>query len=206
MAWTTNPYCALADVHNVLNLKSTQDDSWITTLISEAQAAVDEYIGRTFQTNTTTQVYDGTDMVSMIIGDCVSGSITQVLEVNYGVYFTGGGMGLAPTSTPVDITSDCVLGPNNWPIGYKLVRISGAPFVRGVQSYKVTATFGNPTIPAPIARATARIASHWYKMRDTAYADSIVDQANVRTKYLKPLPPDVVEVLEMYKRRSFVSR
>lgn len=206
MAWTTNPYCALADVHNVLGLVSTANDTYLTTLILEAQAAIDKYIGRTFQTNTTTQVYDGTDLASMIIGDCVAGSVTQVLEMNYGIYYNGGGVGVSLASSPVDITADCVLGPNNWPVGYTLVRISGAPFVRGVQTYKVSATFGNPTIPAPITRACARIVGHWFAMRNTAYADSIVDTANVRTKYTKQLPADVVEVLELYRRRSFVSR
>lgn len=206
MAWTTNPYCTLADVHAVLGLQSTKDDAWLTSLISQAQSFVDEYIGRTFQTNTTTQVYDGTDTPTMIIGDCVAGSVTQVLEKSYAVYWNGMGVGQVAPVTQQDITADCLLGPNNWPVGYKLSRISGTPFVRGVQTYTVAATFGNPTIPPAIARATARIVAHWYKMKDTAYADSIIDQANVRTKYTKQLPADVIEVLEAYKRRTFVSR
>ncbi len=213
MAFTTNPYCTLAQVKSALDLQKTTQDTWIQELIEEAQGAVDRYIGYPFQTDGTSaapaqRVYDGNDMEELFIDYCLS--ISQVKETTYNVVLGSQGIYQLATTQTVDITSDVYLLPNNslaknQPF-YKLRRLSGYLFGAGHQNYVVSGIFGYPSIPADISRATTRLAVHYYKMRDTNYADLLAEQGAVRQKYTKPMPDDVVEILERYKHRNFLCR
>lgn len=207
MAWTNNPYCSLADVHSVLGIPTadTDDDTWIqNTLIPDAQEYIDTYLGYSFQTDGpgSTRVYDGLGTNRLFVTDYII-TFTQVLETTYDVTLGSDGIFNISTTKTVDITADCFLGPPNRSYGYYLQRVSQLPFVQGTQNYKITGTFGRTPIPAKISRACARLAAHYYKMRDTNYADTITEQNSVRMRYRKEAPIDVCEILEQHRRRAF---
>lgn len=215
MAFTTTPYCTLAQVKNALNLQATTWDTWIQSdLMPQAQATIDEYCGRTWQTDGTaltpaSRLYDGNDRTVLMIDECVS--FSQVLETSYLLVLGITGTYMVGNTTTVDITADCSLGPTKYVgqglPGYRLARLSGLPFVgSGYHNYQVKGIFGNPNVPLDITRACIRLAVHYKKMQDTNYADGIVEQGGVRQKYSKQLPPDVVEILERHRRHNFVSR
>jgi hypothetical protein len=211
MTWTTNPYAALTDVHEALDLQSTSDDTWIQGLLNQAQDAIDAYVGYPFQTDGTvqtpaTRVYNGSDTEVLLIDRCTS--ISQVTEVQYNIIMGSNGSYYQSNSTTVDITADVVLGPPNYTAsrlqsGYVLYRKSGYPFILGKQNYTVSGIFGIPLIPPDITRACIRLVVHYYKMRDTNYSDTIAETGSVRQHYTKNMPPDVCEILERYRKRSY---
>lgn len=209
MAYTTTPYCSLDDVHSVLGIPTADidDDTWIeNTLIPDAQDFIDSYIGYSFQTDGpgSTRVYDGNGLGRLITGEYIT-AFTQVLETTFDVVLGSGDIFTINTTKTVDITQDCFLGPPNKSYGYYLQRVSQLPFVQGTQNYKITGTFGRTPIPAKISRACARLAAHYYKMRDTNYADTITEQNSVRMRYKKEAPIDICEILEQHRRRAFFS-
>lgn len=210
MSYTTNPYCTVQQVYTALDLSTqaqTNDAAWITNdLMPEAQAAIDSYLGFSFQTDGTIQtpanrVYSGkgTRMLYMI-ERCIS--FSQVLETYYDVIQDSNGTFYSGTPTTRDITADCVLGPDNTNPSLYLVRKSEIEFYRGVQNYQVKGVFGRPSIPGDISRACVRVVVAWYKMRDTNYSDYIIE-GMVRQHYTRTLPEDVVEFLDKYKPRVF---
>lgn len=226
MAYTSNAYCTLDDVHNALdpNMDTTNDD-WLSDLIIQAQTDIDNVLGYPFQTDgtiasPTTRVFDGEDLDTLWIDMCLYiAPSAGVLEIQRDTVLGSGGIWQIGNTTTIDITADVVLKPNNTQPAYMLKRISGLPFDSGLQNYKVTGVWGWPPmpgqpaiygqkyagVPADISRITARLVTHYFKMRDTNYADMMQD-GNIRERYDKTMPLDVVEVLERYKRRKFVSK
>lgn len=202
MAFTNNPYCTLAQVKAALDIQSTDAnrDNWISNdLIPAAQALIDQYCNRTWQTDGTVDVpatrkYDGTDHAYMLVDECVS--VSQVLQV--------------VGSSQTDITTDVVLLPNsqvnNGNPGWKLGRILADGFESGTQNYIVKGVFGNPNIPAPITRACVRLVGQWVKLRDANYADSMSEQGGMRQHFSKKLPDDVVAILDQYRRTMMFGR
>lgn len=211
MSFTTNPYCVLADVKTALNITNTANDAWLNALIPQAQAYLDREIGYPFQQDGTSQVpatryYSGTGMEQLLIDDCLQ--VTQVIETNYNLIMGSNGMWVQGNPSTLDITADVVLGPDNYPnardSAYLLYRLSGLPFMTGRRNYQVNGVFGRATIPYEITRACIRLTCHYYKMRDTNYADYIDSvQGAVRQKYNKLCPPDVVEIINAYRRKVF---
>lgn len=216
MAYTTNPYADAQQVYNALDLQSSSqatDGAWIQELLIEAQAFIDTELGYSFQTDGTiaspaTRFYDGNpddvrDGSVLFVGTERIISIASVIETTYNTIISGG-VFLNGTTTTTDITADCVLQPNNSLDGFwKIKRKSGIEFMHGLQNYKVTGVFGRPRVPADITRACVRMAVHYAKMRDTNYADQVLEQGLVRLKYSKETPDDVMEILDKHKPRVF---
>lgn len=210
MAYTTTPYCSFAQVVSALDLSTSaqgNDQTWIEgELIPEAQAAIDSYLGFSFQTDGTiaspaTRAYSGKgNRMLYMIERC--SSFSQVLETYYDVIQDSNGTFYSGTPITRDITADCVLGPDNTIPGLYLVRKSEIEFYRGVQNYQIKGVFGRPSIPGDISRACVRVVVSWYKMRDTNYSDFIIE-GMVRQHYTRTLPEDVVEFLDKYKPRVF---
>lgn len=208
MPITTNPYATLAQVKAALDLQNTTDDSWLQELLDAATEEVDRYVGYSFQqdgtlASPTTKVYDGNDTNILFIDPVIS--FSAVIEKNWNLYLSVGGVFTAGTPTTMDITVDCILGPNNRTPGYTLTRLTDLPFFLGKQNYQVTGIWGYPAVPQPITRATVRLAIHYYKMRDSNYTDLIVEQGAVRQRFKKVIPDDVTEILNQYKRRLFLA-
>lgn len=214
MSYTNNPYCTLVQVKSALDLQTTNDDNWIESdLIPQAQAAIDQFCNRTWQTDGTTQTpstryFDGNDEYKLIIDECVS--VSTVTEVTYLLVLGPSGIWQPNGSSSVDITQDVVLGPakqtNVGKPGWWLKRLSALPFTGGVRNYIVSGVFGNPNVPVDVSRACVRLATHYYKMRDSNYADTISEQGGMRLHYKKQMPDDVVEILSNYRRVPMGSR
>src|SRR5690348_13457565 len=86
MAYTNNPYCALADVKLVLGAQSTANDALIESLIPVAQAWIDDEVGYPFQTEGTlaspvTRTFSGRDNDYLMVGWIQA--VTQVVQVSY---------------------------------------------------------------------------------------------------------------------------
>jgi hypothetical protein len=208
MTWTTTPYATLADVHAMLDLTETSDDPFIQNLIDQAQSFIDRRIGYSFQQDGTvpspaTRIYSGNNAESLMIDDCIQ--FTQILEISTNTFLGANGVWVVGNTLTIDITADVYLGPANMSPGFILRRISGNPFYLGKQNYVVKGVFGQPAIPAEISRVCARIAAHWFKMRDTNYTDTISEQGFVRMRFEKELPKDVVEFIDSYRKRLFLT-
>jgi len=206
MPWTTNPYATLTQVKTALDLQGTDQDTFLTELLGEAQDLLDEKIGYPHQTNGTTlapvtNVYSGKNSCQLWIDDCIQ--ITQVLEVTYNVVL---GTIASVTSQSVDITADVILGPDNTSPGYILSRHSEMPFLLGRQNYHVSGVWGEPAIPARLTRACERLVTHWYGQKQTSYADTIAENQGVRLRYNKEIPKDVMEIIRTFTRTLFLAR
>lgn len=212
MAFSTTPYATLQDVKDALGYgpTNTASDAWITKVLVMAQATLDQEIGYKFQTDGTlvtpaTRVYSGSDRSSMFIDECVS--FATVTETTYSTFLgSGGGLWYGSSPSVVDITADIMLGPDNQNPAYMMFRVSGNTFVRARQNYKISGIFGYPSVPPDINYCCTMIAVHNIKKRDTNYADVLVEAAGSKQHYMKQLTPDIIEILEVYKHRTFVSR
>lgn len=203
--FTSLPYATLTQVKTALDAQTTNDDTWLQELLTEAQDAIDKEVGYSFQTDGSPsspalRLYDGRNLQTLLIDPCVS--FSQVQETTYNLFL--GALGsFQGNAQMLDITADCILAPNNTTPGYQLKRLSGMAFQQGTQNYKVSGIFGYPTIPPDISRACVRLTVHYVKMRDTNYADMVAETGGVRQHYSKPMPADVVEILQRYKKRTF---
>ena len=241
MAWSTQAYCTLADVHAVLDPNlGTVDDTWLSVLIQQAQADIDREVGYMFQqdgtaTTPATRIYDGglwngeffepqttlfiDDLVALYGGGgCTPTPCGAVFQIFQTAAMSPGGFWILNPSTQVDITADIILKPANAIANLqpyrRLTRLSDFDFGADDNNIKVLGIFGQPQfpgqiypgVPNDIMRATSRLAAHYYKMRDTNYADQLHGGGILRETYTKVMPPDVVEVIHRYKRRLFVSR
>ena len=233
MTWTTTPYCTLTDVKTALDPNLTGvDDTFLNSLIQQAQAYLDQEVGYPFQQDGTasspaTRIYDGDGGLELAIDDLVSlyggGGCSPtpcgaVIETYTVTYLQNGVNWVLGSTTTRDITADIVPRPNNYQAlgvpARKLTRNSGWHFAEGVQNYQVKGIFGQPTlasqvypgVPNDIMRAAIRLSVHFYKMRDTNYADMVQEQGGIRERYVKNVPVDVVEIIENYKHRRFLTR
>jgi hypothetical protein len=227
LTWTAQPYASLTDVKMALDpaLGGT-DDTFLNSLISQAQADLDSAIGYSFQQDGTsgspaTRLYDGLGDASLWIDDLISlfsttaggvfeTSLTTVLSSN-GVWVTG-------STITTDITADIILKPNNYAAygqpANKMVRNSGLPFLSGTQNYKVLGIFGEPIlsgqtypgVPNDLMRACVRLVTHYYKMRDTNYADEMQERGGIRERYTKDWPKDVLRIVAKYSHTRFYTR
>jgi hypothetical protein len=218
MTWTTQAYCTLADVKMALAyLQGTQDDDYLSSLILQAQADIDREVGYAFQQDGTvdspaTRFYDGEGQERLFIDDLIT--LTQVLESNSSTIFSANATWEEVTASPVDITADVILKPNNTIPAFILQRKSQYTFEPGVQNYQVSGIFGQPIlagqvypgVPNDIMRATIRLVTHYYMMRSSSYADIVQDHGGVRVRYTKQIPPDVLEIVQRYKRTLFIGR
>ena len=207
MAWTTNPYCALADVKTAMNVTSTSDDAWISDLITEAQADIDRYLGFMFQEDGpgSYRLFDGQDAEQLWIDNAIA--VTEVLETVYNPYIGANGAYTLGNPQTIDITADCILLPNNISPQYLLAGCLDFPFQYGWQNYKITGTWGYSSIPLPITRACKLLTIHYYKRRDATYGMSTGSkQYGMKNQFAVDMPEEVTCILEKYRPRYFLSR
>jgi hypothetical protein len=227
MAFTAQPYCTLADVKVALDPALTAvDDSFIETLIYEAQADLDREIGYSFQQDGTSgtpaiRLYDGLGAVDLWIDDLISpfsATVGAVFETSFTTFLSSQGVWITGSPIVTDITADIIYKPNNYAAyglpARRMVRNSKLPFQEGYTNYKVLGIFGEPIlagqvypgIPNDLMRACIRLCTHYYKMRDTNYADEMQERGGIREKYNKDWPKDVLRVVANYQHTRFVTR
>lgn len=214
MAYTTTPYATTAQVVSALGLSPTSqaaDIAWISDdLLPQAQAAIDQVVGFPFQQDGTTQtptarVFSGNDAASLVIDPLLS--LSQVMEINQTTSVNyGGGQVFVIQSPTLDITADCVLGPDNERPGYLLRRISQLPFYFGAQNYTLSGVWGYASVPLEITRACTRLVIHYYKMRDANYTPATGNaQYGKQSMMLSAMPEDVRCVLDKYRFPVFLA-
>lgn len=209
MAWTTNPYCTVADVQSALSKTlNGADTTWVTnSLIPQAQADIDGVLGYSFQTDSNTRTYSGNGCAQMMVERLQS--LTSVVEKSYAIILTGQGVYQSVAAGTVDITNDVVLGPDpNVAPFFILERLSGLPFLRARNNYILTGVFGAGTAPPPIQRACTLLAVHYYKIRDTAYGQQQVQSGpnTYAVKINRSWPEDVCATVYRYMRKGAYSR
>jgi hypothetical protein len=212
VAFSNQIYTTLDDVHlNLDPYMGTTDDLYLSRLIEQAQSLIDSYVGYSFQLDGSvsvpaTRVYNGNESLELIIDPCQQ--ITQVQFIERTVSLSTNNVFISGQTQTFDITADCILGPNrainNYKPGYSIKRITGIGFDQGMQNFVVSGVFGYTSVPPLVQRAATRVVCHWFKMRDTNYADVVTETGAVREHYTKILPPDVIELLELFKHRTFV--
>lgn len=159
------------------------------------------------------------DLISLYGGGgCTPTPCGAVFEVVTTTYLSPSGIWVPGTTTTYDITADIILKPNNFASynipANRMVRFSGLGFNPGTQNYKVLGIFGRPILPGQtypgvpndIMRACIRLAVHYYKMRDTNYADMLQEQGGIRERYTKAWPDDVKRIVAKYQHHRFVTR
>lgn len=211
LAYTTTPYATPQQVYNALGLSpssQSNDTSWITDdLLPQAQAAIDAYVGFPFQSDgpSTTRVFSGNDADSLIVDPLLT--LTQVMEINQTTSINyGSGSVYVIASPTLDITADCVLGPDNAAPGFLLRRVSQLPFYFGSANYAITGTWGYASVPLEITRACARLVIHYYKMRDANYtAMTGNNQYGYQKNDISALPADVCRTLDKYRLPVFLA-
>lgn len=159
------------------------------------------------------RMYDGSEDTFLWIDNLLT--LAQVQQIVFFSYLNNNTVWQNGTNTTQDITADIILKPNDYVSrgipAHKLMRNSGLTFPAGTQNIVVSGVFGWPTtsdqiyqgVPNDISRATARLAVHYFKMRDTAYADIVQSQGGIREKYDKGWPKDVMETINNYQRTRF---
>lgn len=196
MAWTTVPYTTVDEVKEALDLQGTDKDEFITRMIGEAQDLLDARIGYTHQVMDADAVYlyGGNGNNQLWVDDFVS--ITKVEEL----------VRTAGVITVInDITTRVLAGPANKSPQYILEFADDTEvFTIGRQNYRLTATFGNPTVDPRLTRATLRLVTHWYGMMSTYYADMISDQSGLRQHYKKSIPDDVEQIIGTFHETLFI--
>jgi hypothetical protein len=186
MSWTTNAYCTRAQVKLALDIQADDQDSFLDELIPEAQAEIDAELGYSFQQDVSgTRLYSGNDTDTLLIDDLIT--LTSVTDLD----------------TDEVITSDVVLGPDNTSPGFKLIRETGT-WNAGNQNYQVVGTWGQPSVPADIRRATVRLVVHMYKLQQAAYGATGTTSYG-KAKYLSDWPDDVCRIVERHRHRVFYS-
>lgn len=208
MAFTTTPYTDVSYVKLVLDKQTTADDAYITKLILAAQSFLDQMVGYPFQTDGSVgtpaiRTYSGANTTSLMIDDCVT--LSQVEEIQQVSALGANGVWQLGNILTIDITADCILGPQNMSPGFLLTRISDNLFYRGKQNYRVHGVFGQPNIPPEISHICARIVAQWLQMRDTNYTDTIAETGFVHMRFQKDLPADVMQVISAYRRTLTLS-
>ena len=203
MQKTPIPYCSLSDVKLALarDLNDSVDDTFLSALIPQAQAIIDNELGYAFQSETATKQFDGSGKQKLFIGEVIE--VTSVIETIYPYIPTIYGTPWPLHPSTFHITADCVLGPSSSPVKFQLLRKSAEKFSPGVQNYSVTGTFGFASVPLDITRACIRLVCQMYKMRDTNYSDMMMEVGNVIQKFNKSIPADVQTILENYEHTNF---
>lgn len=231
MTWTTQPYCSRADVLVTLDPQmGSADNDFIDSLILQAQEDIDTELGYSFQQDGTSmspasRQYSGTGEEWLWIDPLISPYATgtpptgTVLETTFTQYLSPAGFWVSGAATTTDISADIILKPDNYAssapyYAWKLTRKSGLPFMAGPQNYQVFGVWGQPVrsgqiypgVPNDIMRACIRLVIHYYKQRDTAYADLVTEQGGIRERYNADWPTDVMRTIVRRQHHRFLTR
>ena len=78
-------YVTLAEVKNYLKINSSEHDSRLSNLITYGCSVIESYCGRTFSSNTYTELYDG-GTSSIFVKNIPVNNVHQVLEYDGAQY------------------------------------------------------------------------------------------------------------------------
>ena len=191
-------YTTLASVKTSLYiegtaLNGTQDDAFLSTLITRASQYVDTHTNRVFVGTVQTRYFDPTidsDGRTLILDFDLLSPITIT---------NGDGSTVA--------SSDYILLPPNYTPHYaiKLKSSSSATWSftdTQENSISVNGTWGySATVPSDVEQATIRLVVYWYKLRNTPFYEVSSPDAAFQT-ITSNIPSDVVAILNRYTRTT----
>lgn len=207
MALTNKAYTTVDDVKTAMSLSTSTDDDFIQHLIGQAQKAIDEYLGFSFQTDgtsasPTTRVFDGNGGYQLLIEPMITLVSVNVQPYAYSTDPDTGAVTRA-LGTATDITGAVFLNPPNLDYGFILERIN-AVFPLAKQNIRVAGVWGKyATVPADIKRACERLSIHYYKQRDASYQDTTAEAQFGVMVFSQMMPKDVCEILDQRRPRIF---
>jgi hypothetical protein len=204
-----NGYATLAQIKSALRIASgdATDDALLEMAVESASRLIDAYCGRNFiNAGTVTRYYNTENPYVVQIDDARSISQVQTSTGLDGVYDTtwtigtAGGQGDAQPEPINDY-----LGGVVWP--YTRIRAIGDySFPTGPEnSIKVTAVFGWPNIPVTVTQACVLQSSRIFARLQSplGVAGFGPDMGIVRVS--RGLDPDVVQLVEGYRRVNGVA-
>lgn len=182
MAYTTLERCRA-----ILKITSTADNDLIEDSIAEAQSAIDQWCGRTFEASAdTTKYFDGSAIRRTILTIDELAQITSVIVA---------GQTLDPASYRLEPRNEApytmirMLNGGSWNLGP-----DDEVAIAGRWAYSVTS-------PATIARAATRLACYYYKMATEAPMMDVVANPEMGTVTIaKGIPNDVRMLLQHLRR------
>lgn len=180
-------YTTVAKCRAVLKITSTADDDLIGDAIVEAQDAIDQWCGRTFEASAdTTRYFDSSAIRRNILTIDELAACTSVIVA---------GQTLDPASyrleerNKIPYTSIRMLNGGSWNVG-----LDDEVAITGRWAYSVTA-------PATITRAATRLACYYYKMGTEAPMMDVVANPEMGTVTIaKGIPNDVRMLLQNLRR------
>lgn len=208
-------YTTAANIRGLINKTSVADDAILTTLISAAELAINNFTNRPdgFEAVAvaTARKYTGSGRTYQWIDECVEITKVEVKDsptdstyVSWAAtdYLAGSGDVKEPNynSLPyvfliADPTGDYSTFTSG---GYSFMR--GFPpdgeEVRGVPTVQVTARWGySAVVPATITKACEMQTIRWYKRLESAMADALASAELGQLLYRQELDPDVKFIL-----------
>ena len=186
-------YATLKDVKDYLSISGTGDDALISELVQAATAAIDTYTHRTFDvTADTTRYFDAAG--DHIIGNVLylTRDLCQITTVTNG------------DSTEITSAQYTTIPRNETP--YTAIRILSSVNVTWTyttdyeDAISITGRWGYSIQPPyDIQQATIRLASFYYRQKDSQLSDVTAIEAGtvIRTP---AMPADVVSIIKPYRR------
>jgi uncharacterized phiE125 gp8 family phage protein len=192
-------YCSVADVKNYLGISKPDDDALLADLIAEAQKAIDNYTGRTFEASSdTTRYFDvDVDVDGAIL--YFDGDLCAVTTCTTNADASGGGTSLTKDThyiaQPRNITP--------W-YGFKMLSSSDYDW-----DYTDDAEMGieivgrwaySSSAPDDIKHACKRLAAYYYRQKDAQVFDTTAMPEAGILVIPQGIPADVKIILDRYER------
>lgn len=194
-------YCSVADVKNYLGVSEAGDDALLADLIADAQKAIDNYTGRTFEASSDTTRYFDVDVdvdgATLYFDD----DLCAITTCKTNADASGGGTSLTQDthyiSQPRNITP--------W-YGFKMLSSSDYDWDYTDDSemgIEITGRWAYSTgAPNDIKHACRRLASYYYRQKDAQVFDTTaMPEAGVLI-IPQGIPHDVKLTLDPYRKVS----
>jgi hypothetical protein len=195
----TNGYTTLNDVKSALNIEDSMDNAGIEMAIATASRQIDDYCGRFFYQNGTTQApnvryYTPENFYTCAIDDFVS--ITEIatddnFDFNYNTVWTATDAMFEPVNNP----------SRGWPRN-RILSVGAYVFPRTLpQSLRVTGIFGWPEVPYEVKTAAKIQASRLFLRNQSPFG--IAGSTDIGTVRLAAkLDADVEALLRPMRRNN----
>ena len=165
-----------------LTSKASSDDAVLEILIAGVSAALESWLGRTFEATAYSETRNGTGKTEIMVKQYPIISVASV---------TVNGNAIAARTSP------CGSG---WVNDDDTIYLSGSCFHRGIQNIVLSYSAGYATIPDDLAQATTEFVAFLYRERDRIGLSSKSQGAGETTAYLKDMPPHLKLRFQQFAR------
>lgn len=171
----------LANVKSWISVTGASDDALLTRLITATSAAVEQYCERTFASAAQTVTRNGNDKSVMPFPNA---PVTAVASVTV----DGTAIPARPSVTGSGFSFD-----------EQYLYLAGYRFTRGMQNVVLAFTSGFSATPGDLEQAVIDVVAFKYRGRERIGQASKILQ-NETVTFLRDVPPDVMRVLDNYRR------